>query len=313
MGSDFASSRRGGFRFVRLLAAAALCAGLVSTGVSAAPVSGHAPLHITAVGPLDTPKDRTDQIEKDKLAGVGAFERGDFVLARDYFRRIRETDPADDEAMFLLGRAYLALGDAAAAAEQFTDAVIANDKVEKYYYARAKAEQKLGRYGDALVDFNRDLVLRDGKGSSTFYLSRGDANFASGRTELAIQDYGMALDQATPEDLRSALLHRGIALAWTKDYDKALSDLDAAEAAERAANSMNFDTYLYRGVVEELKGDKSTAARDYKTAATYDNLRKGQAACLASALEPPRFHLFGRSRTCQGVDAAKALQTLPPL
>ncbi|HEY2660076.1 MAG TPA: tetratricopeptide repeat protein [Caulobacteraceae bacterium] len=291
----------------------ALSLGLAVSGAMADPAAVQADSQITPTGPLDTPKDRADQIERDKLAGVSAFEHSDFVTARDYFRRVRQIDPADDEAMFLLGRAYLAHGEAANAAEQFTDAVIANDKVEKYFYARAKAEVKLGRYADAIVDFNRDLDLRGGKGSSTFYLSRGDANFGSGRTELAIQDYGLALDQATPEDLRAALLHRGIALAWTKDYERALSDLDAAEAAGRAANSTNFDTYLYRGVVEELKGDKTSAGRDYKAAATYANSRKGQAACLAAALEPPRFHLFGRSRGCKGINAAKALQTLPPL
>ncbi len=108
-------------------------------------------------------------------------------------------------------------------------------------------------------------------------------------------------------------MHRGIALAWTKDYERALTDLDAAEAAGRAADRPVFETYFYRGVVEELKGDKASASRDYKAAAVYDNSRKQQAACLAAALEPPHFHLFGRSHACDGINAAKGLQTLPPL
>ncbi len=273
--------------------------------------SSSAPL-LPVMGPIGTPAERTDQVEKDRIAGVSAFERGDFATATAYFQRVRRVDSTNDEGMFLLGRAYLATGQTALAADEFTSAIALNDKVEKYFYARAKAEMRLGKFAAAVVDYNRDLELRDGKGSPIFFQARGDAYLGNGQTDLAIKDYGLVV--AGGGDARLAYLHRGIALARSLDLEHALQDLNTAEAAGKSANALDFDTYFYRGIVEQLGGDKAGALRDYKAAQAFKSDHKPQAECLVILAGKQKHGLFGGGgppKRCRGFDAVKAL-LLPP-
>jgi tetratricopeptide (TPR) repeat protein len=286
------------------------CLVLVATASGAQSVDKPSNVALPPLGPISTAAERADQVERDRVAGVSAFERGDFPVATAFFRRVRQIDPSNDEGMFLLGRAYLAIGDAAGAVDQLTDAIALNGKVEKYYYARAKAEMRIGKYAAAVADFNLDFELRGGKGSATFYMSRGDAYLDNAELSPAIKDYGEVL--AEGGDQRLAFLHRGVAKARTGDMAGALNDLDAAEAAGKAVAAVDFDTYFYRGVVEQLSGDTASALADYRTALTFKHDLRPQAQCLVDVLERKRYGLFnGPSRLCRDFDAGKAL-ALPP-
>lgn len=269
-----------------------------------------------AVAPAPTPpptaeaKALADQIEQDKLAGVAAFEKGDYKTALEHFRNVRKADPNADEAMFLLGRAFLANDQPAAAAEQFSIAIATNDKVEKYYYARAKADTRLGQYAAALADFTRDLDLRGGKGTPIYYLARGDAYLGNGQNDMAIRDYKMVLSLSG--DAHAAYLHKGVALARGQDLAHALEDFDAAEAAGKSAGSLDFDTYFYRAAVRQLGGDKAGAFADYQAALQKADPRAPMARCLARAVDTRRHSIFDRGPPgCEGVSPQKALSTPP--
>jgi len=271
-----------------------------------------APAVLPPLGPIGSPSERAEQVEKDRIAGVSAFERGDYAAATAYFRRVRRIDSTNDEGMFLLGRAYLATGEAGLAADEFTNAIALNDKVEKYFYARAKAQMRLGKFAAAVVDYNRDLELRDGKGTPIFYQARGDAYLGNGQTDLAVKDYGQVL--AGGGDAHLAYLHRGIALARSLDLDRALQDLNAAEAAGKAGPGLDFDTYFYRGAVRQLVGDKAGAVHDYQAATAFKSDHKPQAECLIILARKQKRGLFGGGgppKQCRGFDAVKAL-LLPP-
>lgn len=297
---------------VALALAASSAAGQAPSQTQVAPSPGPATAP-AASPPTASPsvdKTKPDPFELEKAAGVAAFERNDFTTATDHFRRLRQLRPTDDEAMFLLGRAYLATGAAQSAADQFTSAIALNDKADKYFYARAKAEMKLGQYAAAVADFNRDLELRTDKATAIFFLSRGDAYLDNGETDLAIGDYDAVI--ALSGDLHTAHLHRGIALARKHELARARDDINAAEAAGRAAGTLDFETYFYRGAIEELSADKTSALRDYKAAAAFTDPRKRQAECLVLAGEGVRHHLFGPStKGCAGVTAEKVVQSPP--
>ena len=280
----------------------------------AAPPVAAAPTPVAVPAPSPPPtaeaKALADQIEQDKLAGVAAFEKGDYKTALERFRNVRKADPNDDEAMFLLGRAFLANDQPAAAAEQFSTAIATNDKVEKYYYARAKADTRLGQYAAALADFTRDLDLRGGKGTPIYYLARGDAYLGNGQNDMAIRDYKMVLSLSG--DAHAAYLHKGVALARGQDLAHALEDFDAAEAAGKSAGSLDFDTYFYRGAVRQLSGDKAGAFADYQAALQKADPRAPMARCLARAVDTRRHSIFDRGPPgCDGVSAQKALLTPP--
>ena len=292
-------------RLILGVALAALAVGMASAAATAPQPS------LPPMGPIDTPAAKADQLEHDRIAGVAAFEHSDFATATLYFKRVRQLDPSNDEGMFLLGRAYLATGDAAGAVDLFTSAIALNDKPEKYYYARAKAEMKVGKYAAAVADFNRDLELREGKGSATFFLARGDAYLDNAELDLAMGDFGQVLASDDGE-LRLAHLHRGVALARKGDVAGAVEDLNAAEAIGRAANALDFDTFFYRGVVEQLGGDKPSALRDYKAALDFKDDRQPLAQCLLDEVKGKRRGLFGSTpKECHDFRAAKAL-ALPP-
>ncbi|QUD89079.1 tetratricopeptide repeat protein [Phenylobacterium montanum] len=302
------SKRDAGLQPVGLILAVILAAWIAPGPASAAGATTARGLPV--MGAVDTPAAKADQVERDRIAGVAAFEHGDFALATLFFKRVRQLDPANDEGMFLLGRAYLANGDASGAVDQFTNAIARNDKVEKYFYARGKAEMKLGKYAAAVADFNRDLELRDGKGSSTFFLSRADAYLGNGETDLAIKDYGQVAGD--DGEVRLARLHRGIALARVGDIAGAIEDFNTAETMGRAGHTLDFDTFFYRGVVNQIGGDSAAALRDYRAAAEFKDPRRPLAQCLADAISGKRHGLFGGDpKECRNFDAAKALQSQP--
>lgn len=302
----------GVIRGLAAVAAAALIVIFVVGGAAplraATPAAPPPPL--PPMGPTGTPAEKADQVEKDRIAGVAAFEHGDYAIATDYFRRVRLIDSSNDEGMFLLGRAFLATGDAAGAVDQFTSAIALNDRVEKYYYARGKAEMKLGKYAAAVADFNRDLELREDKGTPIFFLSRADAYLDNDETALAIKDYDQVI--AGDGDLRLAHLHRGVAQARAGDLGAALADLKVAREAGEIGGALDFDTLFYQGVVLQLDRDMTNALADYKAAAVFKDERSPLAQCLADVLAHKRYGLFSsKPKACKDFDAAKALR-LPP-
>lgn len=265
---------------------------------------------IPPVGPMRDARERKDQVERDYQAGRRSFDAGDNFTAIDYFLRAKQIDPTYHPAAYWLGRAYLAAGAAPSAIDQFSDAITQSPKFDGYYFARARAKVKIGQYASAIDDFNKALEFHGGPQDDLFYSARGDAYLNNGQNDLAVKDFDEALRQKG--SIRSVYLHRGVAYARTKDYGRAIADFNTAEALGRSSNSLDFDTYYYRALAEDLSGDKAAASRDYNAADGFNDTRKREARCLASFVDYSKLKFLGRTiGGCGGVDPVKELNKPP--
>ncbi|MDR1112987.1 MAG: tetratricopeptide repeat protein [Bacteroidales bacterium] len=91
-------------------------------------------------------------------------------------------------------------------------------------------------------------------------LIQGNAYYAKGDYDKAIEDYSKAID-LMPDDVE-AYNYRGNAYALKCDYDKAIEDF--SKAIELKPNDA--EAYNYRGVAYRKKGDYDKAIEDYSKA-----------------------------------------------
>jgi tetratricopeptide (TPR) repeat protein len=253
-------------------------------------------------GPTDTPKQRRDQADRDVKAGRTAFDAGRLGEASGYFIRASQYDTTNEDAIYWLGRTLLQQGQAQQAADHFSALLGVDPRSDRAYYGRGKAYEKLGRYADAIADYNQYLEINHGQQNAIFYMSRGDAYLNNGENDLAIRDYDQALTGNA--QLPQGYLRRGIAYARIMNYAQAMADFSTAYNQGRAANTLDSSNFFYRGIAEYLSGDKQAAATDFKYAQEYNDWRKDTARCLQSISGGGGF--FSRMG-CSGVDPTKEL------
>ena len=157
------------------------------------------------------------------------------------------------------------------------------------YFTRAYAENELGNYEDAILDYSKVLFMSP-KYSAAFN-NRGYAYDLLGLEEMAIVDYTRAL--LTDPDYSLALLNRAYAYSDMGDYENALADAEqyeeiapddpsvlylmgsiyldqelydeALDAYEEYIDLVPDDPggYLSRGFVNWTRGELALAAADY--------------------------------------------------
>lgn len=93
---------------------------------------------------------------------------------------------------FLLGRAYVEVGEPEHAVGPYSEAIGLNPRSALFYDRRAEAQGMLGEYALAVEDYSRAIEL--GKGGPSAFNRRGVALFALGRFEEAIRDFDQELD-----------------------------------------------------------------------------------------------------------------------
>ncbi len=179
-------------------------------------------------------------------------------------------------------------GDALFAKEQYSEAVIEYRRAIQFDARYAEAHRKLadtylkaGDGGNAIREFVRaaDLLPDD----ADLQIKVGNFLLAGGRFD----DARVRAEQVLKTNPKSAAAHvlRGNALAGLKDLDGALSDMEAAIAAEPGKGV----TYANLGLVQHLRGDAMKAEEAYKVALQADP---------ASVPDPPLVRqLFDRRQT----------------
>jgi tetratricopeptide (TPR) repeat protein len=204
--------------------------------------------------------------------------------------------------------AYYELGYNQFVTEQYALAVEYTSKAIEFdfspldwaYHIRARSNQALGFYNEALADYAEAIALGDGSRIIIYYADRGTLYTDLGEYEKALEDYNYIIELA-PNDGGLYYL-RGRVFDRMADYEKALLDYDQAIAIgrskslpiyytarggmytemglfEEAMENLSYaielspETAIYyfnRGVALEQQGQYQLALADYSTAIRLD-------------------------------------------
>ena len=157
------------------------------------------------------------------------------------------------------GDTFFDLGKFEDAIQNYDKAIELDSNVNSvYYYNRGNAYFSLGKFEEAIQDYNKAIDLNPNDDLS--YSNRGNAYFSLGKFEDAIQDYNKAIDLNPNDD--SAYFNRGTAFTNLSNYEKAINDFNKAIDL----NSNNASYYNYRGTLYINQGNYDKAVKDFSKA-----------------------------------------------
>ena len=141
----------------------------------------------------------------------------------------------------------------------WSDVISKSPDKARAYTNRGRALGDLGRFQEALGDFNRALALDPT--NTDAYNNRANIYVQSGRVDDAIADCNRALEVAPHLDFQLAKIYfnRGTAYIRKNQIDLALKDLDQALSLEPDNESAHFN----RAIAFARKGDYRKALDDY--------------------------------------------------
>lgn len=176
------------------------------------------------------------------------IERCSLVIRHS--RRVRQLE----RAYLRRGNAYAEVGRFADALSDFNALIQINPKVAGYYDNRQYALKSMGRLREALDDAN--TTIRLAPTYSFGYRSRGNVYDAMGRYDSAIADFGKALS-LEPRDA-GLLIDRGKILAKVGRDHEAITDFSHALNIDHTA----ITAFRERGLVYKKLGNISAALAD---------------------------------------------------
>lgn len=197
-----------------------------------------------------------EPLDPDVYAKRGFYlirrERYDEALAD--FRKGGELVQSDGGFPYGEGQTYEKLGQHEKAVERYTEAIRRNATVTTYYRERGSAYNYLGKFQEALADYDKALEL------------------------------GYAFP--FPRETSYSNLGRSYALLRLKQYRRAIDDLDAVlKVVPRSSNALG-----WRGEAYQWLGNGPQAIADYKAAVAIDpknpNALSGLKQLEPSALPP---------------------------
>ncbi len=144
---------------------------------------------------------------------VHQHQAGNLSLAEELYREVLQHDPAQADALHLLGVVYLHLKQYEKAIDFITRAICQNDGIASFFSNRGAACKGLGQYQDALTNYNRALELEPQ--NPAFMLNLAITQVASGEKQQAILTYRKAI-QLKP-DYIDALINLGNLLQEEED------------------------------------------------------------------------------------------------
>lgn len=190
--------------------------------------------------------------------GIICHNAGDYVQAIKDYEKAIAIDAQDAVAYSDLGLSLEALGKTQEAITNYSEAIRLDPSSTDAYISRACARGTLRDWDGALADFSEAERLDP---NAELYQNRAYVQFIRNEFELAIADATKAISLATNGD-GDSLRIRGLARMRLKDYDNALSDLQAA----LKLNPKDPEVFAARGEIKEAKGDLEGAKLDVATA-----------------------------------------------
>ncbi|WP_339728465.1 tetratricopeptide repeat protein [uncultured Gimesia sp.] len=144
---------------------------------------------------------------------VQQHQSGNLPLAEKLYREVLQHDPAQADALHLLGVVYLHLKQFDKAIDFITRAIYQNDGIASFFSNRGAAYKGLGQYQDALTNYDRALELEPQ--NPAFMLNQAITQVASGEKKQALQTYRRAI--RIKPDYIDALINLGNLLQEEED------------------------------------------------------------------------------------------------
>jgi tetratricopeptide (TPR) repeat protein len=159
---------------------------------------------------------------------LALHQQGRLTEAEAAYQAVLEQQPGQFDALHFLGVIALQNGQTLRAIDLITQA-LARDRSNAFAYSNlASAYQKLGKYPEAIVRFERALALRPDFVEALSNL--GNTLRDAGRREEALTHYNRAL--ALKPDRPDVLANRGNVLRELRRFDEALGDFDRGLALD---------------------------------------------------------------------------------
>ncbi len=195
-------------------------------------------------------------------AAVRHHEAGDLTAAEALYRDVLTRDPAQPDALHLLGLIAQAAGDLAGAAAGIRRALALRPDEAVFHYNLANVLRDAGQLDDAIGSYRAALALRPQDADTL--LNLGNALAAHGELAAAADSYRTLLRHA-PQQLE-AFINLGQVL-------RRLGDAAGARAACQAVLALdagNVEAHLGLGTLCQEAGDFDAAHRHYRAALQTD-------------------------------------------
>lgn len=138
--------------------------------------------------------------------GVCLFSAKEFKKSLDLFNRVD-----DDNNLYYIGSCYYELGDFKSALDCYNRFIKINPR---YYYAnhdKASTLERLGRYEEALVSYDKAILIDSGKAENVAYAGKAGVLYRLKRYEEALKFYDKDLHY-NPNNVKSFLCKSNLLL-----------------------------------------------------------------------------------------------------
>ena len=205
---------------------------------------------------------RPNDGESHFYAGLLAFKKRDFAAAVTELDRSLELNPKNGKAFSTRAFCLLQLGKYQSALDDIGDAIRLDPKRALNYHRRALIEHKLKKYQEAVNDFDKSSELDPKDAPYYLHYGRAEAYAALKQYDKALKDYETAVAVMPKGDNRASI---GRAVCRLRMGDLQGAKTDSAKLIVIAPHDPS--ALALAGTIALLNGDKSTAQKNYKTAA----------------------------------------------
>jgi tetratricopeptide (TPR) repeat protein len=180
----------------------------------------------------------------------------DLSNAIEAYRKALRIDPKHYWSHFQLGRCYLSLGKWSEAVEALGACIALRPEAPWGYSARGMTLGLMHRFDEAKEDLDHAIAISPDFRPAR--LNRGVVNWLQQDRPAALADFTAALQPPEGHRLIEAAYYRAQIFVQSKDYDRALDDLNAFISEEKDF----IPAYLLRARVHLLQGNQAFGLQD---------------------------------------------------
>jgi len=194
--------------------------------------------------------------------GMSHYDKMEYNLAIEQFKKVIEQDPNNARAWFQIGMSYLLQQDMEEAIDNLTKSIQLDKSFADAFNARGLAHSYKEDLDLATIDFDRAIMIDPNFAEA--YINRGSAFLSQDKVDLARSDfdYAIKIDPSNP----SSLFLRGSINSLQGNPDSALIDFKAA--VDKGMN--NPTIYFEIGNLYFTMGDYKNAIKYYSESVKMD-------------------------------------------
>lgn len=233
--------------------------------------------------------------------GYEAFQKEDYITARDQCKKAIELTSSYKEAYWTLANAYYYLKDYRNAVASYSTTISYYSEykdLSNLYYWRGQCKYELDEFDGAISDFNSAINYDSQK--ADIYWDRGRAWVIKKEYQKALDDYKKSLSFYQDDKSNAAILYSNICDCYLqlKKYDDAIAN--CTRSVEN--NPERGSPWWNRGLAYEAQKEYTEAIKDYTKALQYYSNSPKDLAILYSNIAGDQIEL---SQYDEAVQSAK--------